>query len=140
MKIPGPAAAPADKPAKAARNAENTFANILCLVIGLALAFVLLTRAAVITQKAHELDDKKAEVAVLRDRITKKQMELESKIDLKTVEHIARVKLGMRRAEKFQTVYICSAREDRGEVVKPSRTGLLASIRHFTGNMLEYIR
>ena len=122
-KAPAPAASN-----RRAVSVKRALTNITCLVATLSLCFILLANNALLTQKARVIDDKKAALSRLSDKIVQNQMALESKIDLKTVEQIAREKLGMRRAEKFQTVYINSAEGDRGEVVAPPKQTFFARL------------
>ena len=69
-------------------------------------AFLVLCRGVMITDKSADLDRKRNELNALITSNEKLQVEIDRSLDLDKVEAIATTELGMRRAEKYQTVYV----------------------------------
>lgn len=75
-------------------------------------AFLVLCRGVMITDKSAAVAEKKAELNALITSNEKLQVEIDRALDLKNIEAIAVNELGMRRAEKYQTVYVELAQAD----------------------------
>jgi len=97
------------KISKSEEKAVQKRANISGLVTLLLIAgfaFVVLLRGVMITEQSSSVSKKTAEHEALVTTNEKLQFEIDRSLDLDNVEDIARNELGMRRAEKYQTVYI----------------------------------
>lgn len=135
-----PATAPA-KPqsktkAKAKPRRAGAFFMAAILVIG---AFLVLYRAASITMLTNEVGKKQKELADLQAANQQTQLELDRSLDLKKVEEVATQKLGMRRPEKYQTVYVDINNADYVEHTAKDSGGLLSTIGGFFQGIKEYL-
>ncbi len=79
------------------------FSSIAIVVL---FAFLVLCRGVMITDKSAGIDKKRNELNALITSNEKLQVEIDRSLDLDKVEAIAIGELGMRRAEKYQTVYV----------------------------------
>jgi len=108
-----------------------------------ALAFLLLFRYAMITEKTAQVQKLTAELQNVDSYIVQKECEMEQSLDLKKVEEIATTKLGMQRPEKHQLVYIDMNNKDYAEKSGKdtnSTPGLLAYISGGIQSIVEYFR
>lgn len=123
---------------KTARKIDKAF--VFCFLIAAALAFTLLGRYALITEKTAQIENLKAELEVANSMVVSEEFELEKSVDLKTVEEIATTKLGMQRPEKHQMVYISMDNGDWCEVCDEKSSGFLASMAAGVLSIVEYFR
>ena len=123
---------------KSARKLDKSFA--LCFAVAAALAFTLLGRYALITEKTAKIESLKAELEVVNSMVVSEEFKLEKDIDLKKVEEIATGKLGMQRPEKHQLVYISMDNHDWCEVSGEKGAGFLASMAAGVLSIVEYFR
>lgn len=79
------------------------FSSIAIVVV---FAFLVLCRGVMITDKSADIDRKRTELNALITSNEKLQVEIDRSLDLDKVEAIAINELGMRRAEKYQTIYV----------------------------------
>ncbi len=117
-------------------------ANIMSLVriaAVMALAFLVLFRGLMITDKCAAVEQKQAELNSLITSNEKLQFEIDRSLDLKNVENIAKGELGMRRAEKYQTVYLNLPQTDYVEKVATSEFSLFGRIGSFFSSMIAYL-
>ncbi len=89
---------------------------IACMIGIFVLASFMLYRNAVIINTLSEVNSLKDELRLAKDANAKKNVELENKLDLAKVEEIAETELGLRRIEKYQTVYVAVEQEDFAEL------------------------
>ena len=87
---------------------------IVCFVI---LFFVLIRYVQIYEAKAA-IEKTKSELLNFQRANEQMQVEIDSKIDLKKIEETAKTKFGMRRAEKYQMVYINLKKDDYIENIK----------------------
>lgn len=117
---------------------------IACMLGIFVLASVMLYRNAVIINTLSEVNDLKEELRIARDTNAKKNVELENKLDLAKVEEIAQSELGLRRIEKYQTVYVAVEQEDFAELpggkttkqertFKPNFSVIMSGMRNVLG-------
>lgn len=78
--------------------------TLLGVMVFFILGFVIVLRFALLTDMASTLDKQKKKLSGLEK--TKSQLQTEVTIDLKTVDDIAKNKLGMDRPYKYQIVYV----------------------------------
>ena len=117
--------------------------NILSILLITSLAFVLLARYAIITEKTTRLTNLKAEYESANSVVVQKEFNLEREVDLQKIEEIATTRLGMQRPEKHQMVYITMNNSDyteKEETGNKSGGGLFASIAGGFNNIVEYFR
>ncbi len=81
-------------------------AGIAKVLLVMCCAFVVLFRGVMITDRTSTVEKKQAELEALVTSNEKLQFEIDRSLDLDHVEAIAKDELGMRRAEKYQTVYL----------------------------------
>ncbi len=118
------------------------------LLAGMMLVFVLasvmLYRNAVIINNLSQVNTLKSELQMAKDKNAKKNVELENKLDLVKVEEIAETQLGLRRIEKYQTVYVAVEQEDYAELknekkeektktFKPNFSVIMSGVRNVLG-------
>ncbi|MBO4897259.1 MAG: hypothetical protein J5590_03070 [Clostridia bacterium] len=117
--------------------------NMLGILVVTSLAFLLLARYAIITEKTTRLTKLRAEYETANSMVVQKEFDLEREVDLQKIEEIATTKLGMQRPEKNQMVYITMDNSDyteKAESVDASRGGFFASVTGGLNNIVEYFR
>lgn len=123
---------------KRARKVDKVF--VCCFLIAAALAFTLLGRYSLITEKTAEIEKLKGELEVVNSMVVAEEFELEKNIDLKKVEEVATEKLGMQRPEKHQLVYISMKNCDWCETDGEKSKGLFAGLASGIYSIMEYFR
>jgi cell division protein FtsL len=118
--------------------------TILGVLICFGVAFCIIFRYAAITEASNKIDNYKKQLSQIKRVNEQLQVELDRSIDLKKVEEIARTKLGMKRPEKYQNVYVKLKRNDYAEVVDRqlednNQQGGFAIINRIINNVLEYL-
>lgn len=113
---------------------------VCSFLIAAALAFTLLGRYAVITEKTAQIENLKKEYETVNSMVVSGEYEFEKNIDLKKVEETAVTKLGMQRPEKHQMVYISMPNTDYCETQKGAASGFFASILSGVSRLMEYFR
>lgn len=93
---------------------------ILCFIVG---GFSLIFHNAQMTEQSKKNVALKAQYAELYSANKKKEVEINQKIDLKTVEELAIASYGMNRARGEQVVYINVPDQDYGVMAKAPNTG-----------------
>jgi len=115
----------------------------------LSIAFVILFRYSMITEANARNDKLQSEYNQIADENKRINVEIDSNVNLSKVEDIAINRLGMKKPEKYQTVYINVIGDDFVTVPDGTTTGPLASntvgsefyatIIKTLGNVLEYL-
>ncbi len=126
------------KKQKVAQKRANAL-GLLKIFLVVSLAFVVLYRGVVITDKAATVDAKRSELEALITSNEKLQFEIDRALDLDTVEDIARNQLGMRRAEKYQTIYINLEQTDYVEKVAEKEFSPASQVAELVTNLRAYI-
>ena len=117
---------------------------IACMILVFTIASVMLYRNAVIINTLSEVNALKSQLQDAKDTNAKKNVEIENKLDLAKVEEIAERELGLRRIEKYQTIYVAVEQEDYAEVqvkeevaeeksFKPNFSVIMSGMRNFLG-------
>ncbi|MBQ3553604.1 MAG: cell division protein FtsL [Clostridia bacterium] len=115
-------AAPAPKKKVSRQTAAQRRANVRAklsvlgaiLLVAMA-AFFVLCRGVMITETTNRIEKSQKELSNLVATNKRMEMEIEEALDLKNVESVATEKLGMRRPEKYQTVYVTLPQVDHVE-------------------------
>ena len=81
-------------------------AGIAKVLLVMCCAFIVLFRGVMITDRTSNVEKKQAELEALITSNEKLQFEIDRSLDLDHVEKVAKDELGMRRAEKYQTIYL----------------------------------
>ena len=123
--------------AKTAKTRANVM-NIVKILLFMACAFVVLYRAVIITDKCNAVEKKQDELNALVTANEKLQFEIDRSLDLKKVEAVAQNELGMRRAEKYQTVYIDLAPVDYVEKTASREFAPASRIAEFFKGLMAY--
>lgn len=123
---------------------QNKLKTMLGVMLGFAVAFVMLLRYVAITEASSNVERLKKDYANLQAANQHMQVDIDRSVDLKKVEEIAINKLGMRRPEKYQTVYVNLKQPDYSEVVDGQKDstktqGTFALIMNSITNVLEYL-
>ncbi|MBE7019019.1 MAG: hypothetical protein E7413_03975 [Ruminococcaceae bacterium] len=92
---------------------------IICFIVG---GISLIFNNAQITEQSKKNTALKAEYAELYSANKKKEVEINQKMDLKTVEELAIASYGMNRARSEQIVYIDVPDQDYGVMAKATDT------------------
>lgn len=119
-----------------AKRANATGLVKLALVV--ACAFVILLRGVMITDKCCSVEKKQAELNALVASNEKLQVDIDRSLDLDKVETIARDELGMRRAEKHQTIYLDMSQSDYVEKVAKNEFSPLLRVGEFFSGLMSY--
>ena len=97
----------------------RVFLFILCFIVG---GISLISNNARITEQSKTNAALKAQYAELYSANKKKEVQINQKIDLKTVEELAIASYGMNRARSEQIVYIDVPDQDYGVMAQASET------------------
>ncbi len=81
------------------------------------IACAVLYRNAVIIQSATQIDTLSKQLEDIKSENVKNELALEKSVDLSYVEEVATRKLGMKRPDKFQTVYVDVTQNNYAEVM-----------------------
>lgn len=127
-----------DKKKQAAGKRANVMAIVRLLLL-MACAFVVLFRAVIITDKCNAVEQKQSELNALVTSNEKLQFEIDKSLDLKKVEAVAQNELGMRRAEKYQTVYIDLEQVDYVEKTASHKPSVDGGAGSFFSKLLAYL-
>lgn len=124
-----------------AQKRRAAFANAMMIICVTSLAFLILFRYAIITEKCSYVEELRKEYQKLHSAVVQKQFETEKNIDLATVEQIAKTRLNMQRPEKHQTVYIDMESSDYVEVADKDGAGdgIFALFMGRLSEFLEYL-
>lgn len=113
--------------------------SIVKILLVVSCAFVVLYRGVMITDKCAAVDTKKTELEELVASNKKLQFEIDRSLDLKNVEAIAQNELGMRRAEKYQTVYIDLEQVDYVEKTAKNEFSPASRVAEFITGLAAYL-
>jgi len=101
---------------KAKIRAKMRMKSICAIVVVFALACTVLYRNAVIIQSSSNVTKLQGQLEDIKSENVKKELALEKSVDLTYVEEVATRKLGMKRPDKFQTVYVDVKQNNYAEV------------------------
>ena len=115
------------------------------ITIAFILAFTILYRNALIIQKSDTADKLQTKLTHIQSQNAQTEMKLKEKVNLQYVEEMATTKLGMKRPDKYQTVYVNVVQNDYAEISedykdKNSYEGALSAINRGSFNLLEYLK
>ncbi|NLY42442.1 MAG: hypothetical protein GX066_00375 [Clostridiaceae bacterium] len=132
---------PADHPKGGGVQKIRTLLQVL-LCFGV--AFFIILRYAAIAEESSQVEAYKKQLNQLKRNNEQMQVELDRSINLQKIEEIAKNRLGMRRPEKYQIVYVTIEKKDYAEVVyeqpdKDNRLGGLSTLMTIINNVLEYL-
>ncbi len=126
-----------EKTVKAKASKKQKRSSAFAMGILVVMAFLVLCRGAMITEKYDKLEEKKAYLEQLQTTNQKLQIEIDSALSLKNVEDAAVTKLNMARPEKNQTVYI-KIQQD-GVVEKTDNSSPTKAVTNFLGMLKAYL-
>lgn len=116
--------------------------GIILLVF--ALSCTILYRNVVIIESATEMQNLQDKLTLLQATNTKLDYELKKEVDLKKIEEIATTKLGMKRPDKNQTVYVDVTQKNYAELnnqpTSKDFNGTYSVIKQGVINVLEYLQ
>jgi cell division protein FtsL len=120
---------------------KRMFCFIACVFM---VACAVLYRNAVIIQSTTKIDTLSKQLEYVRSENVKNELALEKSVDLSYVEEVATRKLGMKRPDKFQTVYVDVTQNNYAEVMnlknKDNRFyGTFSVITPNVSNIVEYL-
>ncbi len=127
-----------NKKQRAAAKRANAF-SILRFALVVFCAFLVLYRGLVITEKCNAVEQKRNELNALITSNEKLQFEIDRSLDLKHVEAVAQNELGMRRAEKYQTIYIDLEQVDYVEKTAKHQFSPISRIAEFCTGLMAYL-
>lgn len=116
-------------------------AMLRSLAVITVLAGVIMFRTAQIDKLCGETANLAATVEDLQAEVTEKEMAISSALDQNALEEIASSKLGMKKPDQSQYVYIQSQGADKGEVLSGTGKGVsgFAAFRDKLKRLLEYL-
>ena len=120
-----------NKSAKARRN------TVLSVVVLSAMAFLVLFRGLMITSGYEKLEAKNKELETVIAENQKKQSKINSALDLKNIENIAKNTYNMGEPTKAQTININLDQEEEVKKVKKDNS-FGAMVRDFFSGIVEY--
>jgi len=103
------------------------------------LAFLVLYRGVIITDTCNAVEQKQNTLNALITSNEKLQVEIDRSLDLDNIETIARDQLGMRRAEKYQTIYIDLEQVDYVEKTAKSEFSPTSHVSEFFSGLMAYL-
>lgn len=101
------------------------------------IAFLVLSRGVMITEKIDRIEEKREALNKMIASNQKTQIEIDSALNLKNVEEIATQRLNMARPEKHQTVYIKIDQKD--SVEKTESPDAVDAVSNFFGTLKAYL-
>ena len=118
---------------KAKTKTENHIKVCLYVFIGFSILFSISYRNSLITKSFNEKEKTKAELGVLRKENVQLKINIQNSLNLSNVEKIASSKLGMKKIDDSQKVYINLPKKDYVEpaseqVVVIKEKGILQKI------------
>ncbi len=132
------------KKERARMKAKSRMRAIGIIFLVFALALTILYRNVVIIESATQVQNLEKELTSLQATNTKLDYELKKEVDLKNIEEIATTKLGMKRPDKNQTVYVDVTQKNYAELnSKPKAddfNGTYSVIKQGIINVLEYLQ
>ncbi len=114
------------------------YIGVAKIMLVVSLAFVILLRGVMLTDKTATVEKKQAELEALIASNEKLRVEIDRSLDLDKVESIARNELGMHPAEKNQTIYINLEQVDYVERVAGSHFSLFDNATGFFKGLVAY--
>ena len=88
----------------------------ITIIMGVFLVLLVISyRNSLITEKFNEIQDKKAELAQTEKTIGQLEVSIESSLNLKNLEKSAKEKLGMKKLNNKQKVYVTIPKKDYTE-------------------------
>ncbi len=123
---------------------QNKVKTLLCLFTCFAITFLIMFRYVAIAEASNTVTQYKKEFTELQKVNEQLQVELDRSIDLKTIEKIAKNKLGMQQPRKYQVVYVQLGNSDYSEVIiqdmeRSKPQGVVAIVMGKITNVLEYL-
>ncbi len=132
------------KKARAVRSAKLRMRTIAAILAVFAVACTILYRNVAIIEASTEAQQLEEKLTTLQAANTKLNYELKKEVDLKKVEEIATTKLGMKRPDKHQTVYVDVTQKNYAEVKNSTAdktlSGTFSVIKQKVINVLEYLQ
>lgn len=118
---------------------------VCAIMVVFAIACTILYRNTMIIQAVSTVDALTSQLNDIKNTNTKRELQLERSLDLNYVEEVATRKLGMKRPDKFQTVYVDVTQDNYAEVMMPSSVdnsfhGAFSVITDGMSNVLEYLQ
>ena len=98
---------------KARENAIRRVKNVLYLICGFAITFLICYRYSLINEKFNELEKTKKNLATAQTVNEQIQADIDSQTDLSYIENYAKYQLGMQKPSNSQIVYVNIEKEDR---------------------------
>lgn len=123
------------------RKQNRVIKTIATILVAAGAAVTLLFNYAAMVEMSNDVSRMRGELAALKSENTRKKVEIDASIDLNKIE-VEALKLGMRRPERSQTVYICSNEKDYAEVIPgeaPEKGGVLAAVINSISAALSYL-
>lgn len=88
----------------------------IAIIMGVFLVLLVISyRNSLITEKFNEIQDKKSELAQTQKTIGQLEVSIESSLNLKNLEKSANKKLGMKKLDNNQKVYVTIPKKDYTE-------------------------
>lgn len=112
MKLKKPELSPAQKK-KAKEKVINRVKDVMTLLIGFAIAFLICYRYSLIDQRFNQLEKTKKELSTAQTVNEQIQADIDSQTDLSYIENYAKYQLGMQKPSNSQIVYVNVEKEDR---------------------------
>ena len=87
--------------------------NIVYLLFGFGIAFLICYRYSLINEKFNELESTKKELLTMQTVNEQIQADIDSQTDLSYIENYAKYQLGMQKPSNSQIVYVNVEKEDK---------------------------
>ena len=112
MKLKKPELTTAQKK-KAKAKAVSRVKNVIYLLIGFGIAFLICYRYSLINEKFNQLENTKKQLATVQTVNEQIQADIDSQTDLSYIENYAKYQLGMQKPSNSQIVYVNVEKEDK---------------------------
>lgn len=116
-----------------------TFLRIVYVLTIAASAAFMISKFVAVNETAGEIRKLNSQLDSMRAYTSQRIFEMEQKIDLSEVEHIATTRLGMQRPESYQMVYVNVDKEDVSELTANDVEGAGNSVKSFMSNLKKNI-
>ncbi len=97
------------------QNKKEHKKTVLYVGIAFAILFTISYRNAIISENFKQTNDLKTKLATMQKENEQLEVNIESSLNLKNIENVAKTELGMSKLDSSKTVYINLPREDHVE-------------------------
>lgn len=121
-------------------NFKFKFMCVLNAVVFLSVAFVIMSRSALVTQSFAEIQSLKTTISEIKKENDQLEVNIQNSLNLSSIEQTAKDMLGMQKLTNKQTIYLSLPKKDYIEpstekVILEEKSSIIDWIYNFIGNI-----